>query len=91
MLHAAARLQFCRLTKPWVELSNSTSYHCKTRIHVCTNSHIHVFTFVESTCASQAAACAREYSPGPKDEEPSVAIPGLAEETKESCSVDSLE
>jgi hypothetical protein len=62
-----------------VELSNSKSGHCKTRMHVCIHSHTPVFTFVESICASQAAACAWEYSPGPKDEEPSFAIPGLAE------------
>jgi hypothetical protein len=79
MLHAAASLQYCRLRKPWIELFNSTSDHCKTRIHVCTHSYFHVFAFVESICASQAAACAWEYSPGPKDEEPSFAIPGLAE------------
>ena len=79
MMHAAARLQYCRLRKPWVELCNTESHHSKTRIHVCTHSHDHDFTFVESICASQAAACAWEYSPGPNDEEPSFAIPGLAE------------
>ena len=45
-------------------------------MHISAYFQVHVVTLVESICASQAAACAREYSPGPRVEEPS--LTGLA-------------
>ena len=55
-----------------MKLDRSKIILVKTRVHP--HIHVHVLTFVESTWASQAAACAREYSPGPKVEEPAFTV-----------------